>query len=621
MSNSIIKFADDTTVVGLISGGDESAYRDEVERLSVWSTENNLSLNSKKTREIIVDFRRKKTAIQPLVVNGDCVERVSNFKFLGVHLDEDLVWSTNTTATIKTAHQRLLIIMTPQTETPKPLDGGWGWVVVASCFTALMLAYGSPTSVGVLYPEWLHVFQEGKGMTAWVGSVVSGVGLILSPVLSACVVNFGARPVTVFSGVMVSGGLMLSAFAPNVPFLIFSYGIVIGIGCGLLYAASVTITCLYFDKKRGLALGVITTGTSVGGFLFATAQIELIESFGVDGCLLIIGAVTLNIIACAGPMRPLTPPKYYLKQRAAILERAAGGRLRRKAPASEEPIKLAPEAVPSNEKPLLVKDLLITIETKETLACRRRGVACCSAPLNTIRTRISDYSQHFSSTLTLLQDRVLVALCVSLFLYTLGAFPPLLFMEDVAQSEGLIEGVASVPLVSIISIAGVIGKMGLGIVVDLPGVHSVFLYAVTMGVSGLGLMLIPPTSSYLGLQVISAVLGFMSGNWTLTPYVTTQLVGVENLTQAYGILMFFGGIGIMLGPPLVGCFYDLTQSYDLAFYVSGGCVLAGGVILFLAALPCLERTKSQTPPTSEDPQDELHCTLPFVPDPPSPGPY
>lgn len=40
--------------------------------------------------------------------------------------------------------------------------------------------------------------------------------------------NFGARPVTIFSGVMVAGGLMLSAFAPNVEFLIFSYGIVVG---------------------------------------------------------------------------------------------------------------------------------------------------------------------------------------------------------------------------------------------------------------------------------------------------------------------------------------------------------------------------------------------------------
>lgn len=40
--------------------------------------------------------------------------------------------------------------------------------------------------------------------------------------------NFGARPVTIFSGVMVAGGMMLSAFAPNVEFLIFSYGIVVG---------------------------------------------------------------------------------------------------------------------------------------------------------------------------------------------------------------------------------------------------------------------------------------------------------------------------------------------------------------------------------------------------------
>ncbi|KAK3512114.1 hypothetical protein QTP70_031148, partial [Hemibagrus guttatus] len=44
-SNTIVKFADDTTVVGLVAGGAESAYRDEVERLSGWCRENNLLLN------------------------------------------------------------------------------------------------------------------------------------------------------------------------------------------------------------------------------------------------------------------------------------------------------------------------------------------------------------------------------------------------------------------------------------------------------------------------------------------------------------------------------------------------------------------------------------------------
>lgn len=48
------------------------------------------------------------------------------------------------------------------------------------------------------------------------------------PICSVCVVTFGARPVAIFSGVVVAGGLMLSTFAPNLSFLVFSYGIVVG---------------------------------------------------------------------------------------------------------------------------------------------------------------------------------------------------------------------------------------------------------------------------------------------------------------------------------------------------------------------------------------------------------
>ena len=51
-----IKFADDTTVVGLISNNDETAYREEVRLLGVWHLENNPSLNVNKTKEMIMDF-------------------------------------------------------------------------------------------------------------------------------------------------------------------------------------------------------------------------------------------------------------------------------------------------------------------------------------------------------------------------------------------------------------------------------------------------------------------------------------------------------------------------------------------------------------------------------------
>lgn len=106
-NNTFVKFADDTTVVGLISGADESAYRSEVERLAAWCGENNLLLNTAKTKELVIDFRRKKTDITPLLISGDCVEQVTDIRFLGVQLEEGLTWTVNTIKVVKRAQQRL----------------------------------------------------------------------------------------------------------------------------------------------------------------------------------------------------------------------------------------------------------------------------------------------------------------------------------------------------------------------------------------------------------------------------------------------------------------------------------------------------------------------------------
>ena len=54
---TIIKFADDTTVVV----NDETAYREEVRDLAGWCQNNNLSLNVTKTKEMIVDYRKRRT--------------------------------------------------------------------------------------------------------------------------------------------------------------------------------------------------------------------------------------------------------------------------------------------------------------------------------------------------------------------------------------------------------------------------------------------------------------------------------------------------------------------------------------------------------------------------------
>ena len=50
----ILKFADDTTVIGLITNYDESEYRNQVNKLISWCNDNNLELNVNKTKEMIV---------------------------------------------------------------------------------------------------------------------------------------------------------------------------------------------------------------------------------------------------------------------------------------------------------------------------------------------------------------------------------------------------------------------------------------------------------------------------------------------------------------------------------------------------------------------------------------
>lgn len=81
-STNAIKFADDTTAVGLIHNG----HRDEVRRLLEWFSINNLALNTSQTKELIISFRKQKEEPAPPYIRGDSVERVANFKFLGTHL-------------------------------------------------------------------------------------------------------------------------------------------------------------------------------------------------------------------------------------------------------------------------------------------------------------------------------------------------------------------------------------------------------------------------------------------------------------------------------------------------------------------------------------------------------
>ena len=109
-SVKLLKFADDTTLVGLISGEEESAYRGEIERLRSWCNCNNLELNAQKTVEMVVDFRRDAAPPPPIMLEGTQVNAVESCKFLGITISRDLKWELNITALLKKAQQRLFFL-------------------------------------------------------------------------------------------------------------------------------------------------------------------------------------------------------------------------------------------------------------------------------------------------------------------------------------------------------------------------------------------------------------------------------------------------------------------------------------------------------------------------------
>ena len=63
--------------MGLFTGGDESAYRGEVQKVSTWCSENNLHLNIGKTKEMVLDFQRKRGELAPLYIAAGAVWRES----------------------------------------------------------------------------------------------------------------------------------------------------------------------------------------------------------------------------------------------------------------------------------------------------------------------------------------------------------------------------------------------------------------------------------------------------------------------------------------------------------------------------------------------------------------
>ena len=75
--------------------------------------------------------------------------------------------------------------------------------------------------------------------------------------------------------VLVVFGMMMLSLSKNYWQVCLSQGLCMGLGAGLLYIPSLALVGIWFDKKRALAMGVVSSGIAVGLFRLRCLRIPV----------------------------------------------------------------------------------------------------------------------------------------------------------------------------------------------------------------------------------------------------------------------------------------------------------------------------------------------------------
>ncbi|CAF1459014.1 unnamed protein product, partial [Rotaria sp. Silwood1] len=198
--------------------------------------------------------------------------------------------------------------------------------------------------------------------------------------------------------------------------------------------------------------------------------------------------------------------------------------------------------------------------------------------------------------LSLLKDAAFALFAVSNFLTSLGFNVPYNFANDLAADAKVIEHQRHWIIMSI-GIANCFGRVIIGYLADRSWVNRITLYNTTLIIAGIATMFAPFCNSLVHTHMTYAGLfGFFSGGYVgLTSIIIVDLVGVDKLSDAFGVLLLFQGVAVAIGTPIVGTMRDAFSSFDRPYLwpylIFGGSILLSGLILF--AIPVLKRRKER----------------------------
>jgi len=162
----------------------------------------------------------------------------------------------------------------------------YGWVVAGTTFLVMLATAGAMGSAGVL----IGPLEKEFGWTTAEISSALAIRLIffglLGPFAAAFMNRFGIRAVATTALAMIGGGVLLSFRMTELWQLMLIWGLVIGVGTGMTaLVLGATIATRWFDKRRGLVVGLMTASNATGQLVFLPLLASLSESVGWRGAL------------------------------------------------------------------------------------------------------------------------------------------------------------------------------------------------------------------------------------------------------------------------------------------------------------------------------------------------
>ena len=174
----------------------------------------------------------------------------------------------------------------------------YGWWVLAVAFAGEMLAIGS-TNYG--YGLFVKPLTEEFGIdraSANAGLMLFIVGMGLgAPLVGRLLDRFPARVVMPLGALLMGAGMAGIALSPSLLGMALCLLVVVSLGAVAIGPlAANTLAARWFERRRGLALGIVAIGTSAGGTLMVPLIGFELQHFGWRGALLIQAALIAGVI-------------------------------------------------------------------------------------------------------------------------------------------------------------------------------------------------------------------------------------------------------------------------------------------------------------------------------------